>query len=329
MGNGKLLSIIIPAYNVEDYIEQCLDSIFSGMSEEAAKLTEVIVVNDGSTDSTGEILKNYQRKNTSLLVVEKSNGGVSSARNKGIKAANGKYIFFVDGDDYIANGALGKILLYLLSHDSDIVDFDGYVLENGVLKSGIRNTKAVGISGIGQDVWTWEEKHSCFENVVWLRCIARDIVVRNTAFFYEGAESEDEEWLPRVFSYAKSVSYLDEYIYVYRIRDGSLTRVSETKKSFTDLIKVSDSLTKFSQSPHLTSEFRKTLLGVISYIYWRSFRGIKLGGVWDEELIADIEKRFYLMGYSTKLHRKYIYRPFIRIFGIKAYYALKYAHKSL
>ncbi len=61
MENSKLLSIIIPAYNVEDYIEQCLDSIFDGMSEEAAKLTEVIVVNDGSADCTGEILKNYRQ----------------------------------------------------------------------------------------------------------------------------------------------------------------------------------------------------------------------------------------------------------------------------
>ena len=61
MGNDKLLSIIIPAYNVEEYIKQCLDSIFDGISEKAAKLTEVIVVNDGSTDGTGEILKNYRQ----------------------------------------------------------------------------------------------------------------------------------------------------------------------------------------------------------------------------------------------------------------------------
>lgn len=82
---------------------------------------------------------------------------------------------------------------------------------------------------------------------------------------------------------------------------------------------------EFSKSPHLSEEFRKTLLGVVSYIYWRSFRGIKLGGTWDEELIADIEKRFRIMDYSTKFHRKYIYRPFIRLFGLKAYYALKYS----
>ena len=328
MEKGKLLSIIIPAYNVEDYIEQCLNSIFDGMSEEAAELTEVIVVNDGSTDQTGEILKNYKQNGYSLIVVDKINGGVSSARNTGINIANGKYIYFVDGDDYIANNALHKVLLFLSSNDSDIVEFDGCILENGVIRSGIRDRKAVGKSGSGQDVWTWEEKRSCFENVVWLRCIARDIIIQNAVYFYEGAESEDEEWLPRVFSYARSVAYLDDYIYIYRIRDGSLTRIAETNKSFADLIKVSDSLVKFSQSSHLSDEFRKTLLGVISYIYWRSFRGIKLGGVWDEELIADIEKRFYIMDYSTKFHRKYIYRPFIRVFGLKAYYALKYAHKG-
>ena len=218
LDNEKLLSIIIPAYNVKDYINQCLDSIFNEMSPETEKQTEVIVVNDGSTDGTSEILKNYQQKAIPLLVVDKVNGGVSSARNAGIRVANGKYIFFVDGDDYILPNVINKLSIFLSSSDSDIVEFDGCVLENGIIRSGIRSAKAAGMSVDGQYVWTWEELHSCFENVVWLRCVARDIIVRNSVYFYEGVESEDEEWLPRIFSYAHSVSYLNDYIYVYRIR---------------------------------------------------------------------------------------------------------------
>ena len=253
---------------------------------------------------------------------------MSSARNEGIKFANGKYIFFVDGDDYLTPDAIERLIAYLAASAADIVEFDRCVWNNGVISPKSKIDKAKDTSGKGQDVWGRHEKHSCFENVVWLRCISRDIIINNGIYFYNGAESEDEEWLPRIFSYAESVEYFPDYIYVYRIRNGSLTRIPETRKSFADLIKVSDSLMEFSKSPHLTYEFRKTLLGVISYIYWRSFRGIKLGGKWDEELIADIEKRFYIMDYSTKFHRKYIYRPFIRAFGLKAYYVLKYSRKD-
>ena len=327
MENGKLLSIIIPAYNVEDYIEQCLDSIFDGMSEEAAALTEVIVVNDGSTDQTGEILKNYKQDLYPILVFEKENGGLSSARNFGLRKASGRYIFFVDSDDYLTDSAVDKLIEFLEQNDADIIEFDGCVDEDGVITSGHRSTKSTEVYGDGQDVWVRQEKASCFENVVWLRCASRKLMIDNKVYFYEGVNSEDEEWTPRLFSYAHKIAWFPSCIYVYRLRQGSITRRRETRRDFTDLIKISDSLMRFSKSPHLSDEFRKTLLGVISYIYWRSFRGIKLGGVWDEELIADIEKRFYIMDYSTKFHRKYIYRPFIRIFGLKAYYALKYAHK--
>lgn len=328
MENGKLLSIIIPAYNVEDYIEQCLDSIFDGMSEEAAELTEVIVVNDGSTDRTRDIIKDYENRHLPLIVIDKINEGLSSARNVGLRASCGKYIFFVDSDDYIIPSAFHNIFNILVRNDDiDIIDFDMCLLWDNKGMSEFREQRFPLVSGTGQNVFVCWEKANMMSNSACKRIFMRDIITRNKVYFYEGIESEDEEWTPKIFSYARSVVHLSECVYVYRMRETSITHVRLTKRCFTDLIKISDSLMEFSKSPHLSDEFRKTLLGVISYIYWRSFRGIKLGGVWDEEFIADIEKRFYIMDYSTKFHRKYIYRPFIRIFGLKAYYALKYAHK--
>ena len=93
----KLVSVIIPAYNIEDYIGRCLDSIIS----QTYKNLEIIVVDDGSRDHTGEILDNYAKKDRRIKVIHKENGGVSSARNKGIEAAEGDYIGFIDGDDLI------------------------------------------------------------------------------------------------------------------------------------------------------------------------------------------------------------------------------------
>ncbi len=117
----KLVSVIVPAYNIEDYIGRCLDSIIS----QTYKNLEIIVVDDGSRDHTGEILDNYAKKDRRIKVIHKENGGVSSARNKGIEAAEGDYIGFIDGDDFI-EPEMYKILLDLLEEENADIAHCGY-----------------------------------------------------------------------------------------------------------------------------------------------------------------------------------------------------------
>lgn len=117
----KLVSVIIPAYNIEDYIRRCLDSIIS----QTYKNLEIIVVDDGSRDHTGEILDNYAKKDRRIKVIHKENGGVSSARNKGIEAAEGDYIGFIDGDDLIES-EMYKTLVDLLEEENADIAHCGY-----------------------------------------------------------------------------------------------------------------------------------------------------------------------------------------------------------
>lgn len=117
----KLVSVIIPAYNIEDYIGRCLDSIIS----QTYKNLEIIVVDDGSRDYTGEILDNYAKKDRRIKVIHKENGGVSSARNKGIEAAEGDYIGFIDGDDLIES-EMYKTLVDLLEEENADIAHCGY-----------------------------------------------------------------------------------------------------------------------------------------------------------------------------------------------------------
>ena len=117
----KLVSVIIPAYNIEDYIGRCLDSIIS----QTYKNLEIIVVDDGSRDHTGEILDNYAKKDRRIKVIHKENGGVSSARNKGIEVAEGDYIGFIDGDDFI-EPEMYKILVDLLEEENADIAHCGY-----------------------------------------------------------------------------------------------------------------------------------------------------------------------------------------------------------
>lgn len=109
------LSIILPAYNAEPYLERCFDSIY----HDAPSMDEfeVIVVNDGSKDNTLSLIKDYQAKYSNLVVIDQTNGGVSVARNNGISSAKGDYVLFLDADDELVDGALTKVYTYLKGHE--------------------------------------------------------------------------------------------------------------------------------------------------------------------------------------------------------------------
>ena len=127
--SDKLLSIIIPVYNTEKYIQKCLTSIFKKLPEH----TEVIIVNDGSPDNAEYIIKKFQKRYTdSLIYCKKPNGGLSDAKNYGLSKAKGKYITFVDSDDYIDPNMHKEMLDLALEKDADIVYCDvEQVFEDG------------------------------------------------------------------------------------------------------------------------------------------------------------------------------------------------------
>ena len=113
-----LLSIIVPVYNVEKYLNQCIDSIIDGGFNEKCQL---ILVDDGSTDHSGSICDDY--KATNIVVIHKKNGGLASARNTGIKYASGKYIAFIDSDDYVARNSIVNVLNEIRKEDGIDVYF--------------------------------------------------------------------------------------------------------------------------------------------------------------------------------------------------------------
>ncbi len=257
-------------------------------------------------------------------MIEQKNGGPALARNAGLRTAQGKYVYFVDGDDYIIPSAFPRVLDFLRNNDTDILDFEASTFFERTGETEFKKRQYPIASGTGQEIFVAWEKAKLMENACWRRIFRRSLISDNDVYFIDVYEGEDEEWTPRIFSYAGRVVHLPLCVYVYRRRENSITQSRSTRRTFTDIIKISDSLVEFSKSPHLSSEFRKTLLGVISYIYWRSIRGIKIDGRFDDELISEIERRFYLMDYNVKFSRRYLYRPFIRTFGLKAFYALKY-----
>ena len=134
----ELVSVVVPVYKVEQYLERCVKSI----CEQTYQELEIILVNDGSPDRCGEMCEELAQKDNRIQVLHKQNGGLSDARNAGVKLATGKYLLFVDSDDYIAKDLVEKAVAEAEKMACDMVLFDYYCVENGIEE--VRTTQIPG-----------------------------------------------------------------------------------------------------------------------------------------------------------------------------------------
>ncbi len=214
------LSIIIPIYNVEQYLAQCLDSVFTQNLDGI----EVICINDGSTDGSKLILKNYKEKFPSLIVIEQKNGGLAKARNIGFKIATGEYIYFLDSDDYLFQGTIQIILEFAISNKLDVGLFNA-VNDN---KKQYYTTNQ-NISGILTGIQFFEYFYKINEffppSVQWLYIYRKDFLDSNNIHFPEGNLQEDEPYTIKAFYFAQRAATLNISLVFHRVfRLGSITQ---------------------------------------------------------------------------------------------------------
>ena len=133
----ELISVIVPVYNVEAYVAKCIESI----QNQSYQHLEIILVDDGSTDDSGDICDQYAAYDDRIKVIHQENGGLSAARNTGIEAANGDYIGFVDSDDYIGLTVYEDMLHLLKENNLDIIEFTAFRDKNGTIIEGCNDGK--------------------------------------------------------------------------------------------------------------------------------------------------------------------------------------------
>lgn len=236
------LTVIIAAFNVEHYIEDCMRS-FCDLNE----LIELIIIDDGSNDETLSIIKE-KTNNMSVRVITQSNKGISCVRNIGIKKARGEFVTFIDGDDFIDLKKLLNLLLRAEENDSEIV-FGNFCNYTDLSKNIINNnriTEYINMSGI--DVL---EKYYLKEITpsVWKAIYKKDFLIENDLFFLNHVSvAEDFEWLFRVLYQAKKVTAKNEYYYFYRLRPGSVMRSTFSENNYNDILRVVSSLIEFTHS---------------------------------------------------------------------------------
>lgn len=216
-----LCSIIIPVYNVEDYLEECLQSIL----EQTYKNYEVILIDDGSKDRSKEICDQYSKRYGNIKVIHEKNAGVSCARNLGLEKSKGKYISFIDPDDIIEKNFLEDMLQTLCENRVDVVCCTYYRILNGkkliTMPSDLKMQRFMGIEAFKHMV-----KKDIFSTAIWNKIYTRESVFHDKNLFNRFEDGltvgEDEKWLLNLLDNSHlRVAFFEVALYGWRIREKS------------------------------------------------------------------------------------------------------------
>lgn len=217
------LSIIIPCYNIEKYIERCISSVLNDN-------VELIIIDDGSTDKTLDICNDFKLKYDNIKVISIQNSGVSVARNIGLRHANGKYIWFIDGDDYIEKNIMQTIIDDLIIFDADVYCF----AYNSVFPNYIKRSKSFS-SGYQSDFFR-DFLLGKYDVSMWNKIVKKEII--SNIFFDKNIRiNEDKLFCFEVFLNSKTVYYKDcAYYYYTQVREGNTKSVYFDNRYFDVLL---------------------------------------------------------------------------------------------
>ena len=233
---NKLVSIVIPVYNVEEYLKECVESVLC----QTYKNLEIILIDDGSTDGSGKLCNFYREIDNRIKVIHKENGGLSDARNKGIEVATGSYLYFLDSDDLIPQNAIAVLVTIARETECDVVmaglqQFEGYIDKCFLDKKGVEvvtNEEAMKRmflhEGIGH-----EACGKLYKSSLWLNMK-----------FPIGKLYEDYACIYNIVASCKMVSIMHQNLYYYRIRQGSIMNTIIKEREL-QILDVSNQVTKY------------------------------------------------------------------------------------
>lgn len=262
------VSVIIPVYNVEKYLRQCVDSI---LSQNLSNI-EILLIDDGSPDNSGAICDEYAKKYNNIKVVHKVNGGLSSARNAGIVEATGDYLMFLDSDDWWNEEVRVQEMFDIVELNPKTEMFLFGMLHHTQEEGFTRRKEQEYLSNVRTDV-VKNYYHDLINNgnlevSAGTKIIRRDFLQKHELYFKEGLLGEDSEWMIRVLRSVTSVKVIDKPLYIYRMDNtGSITHRIK-KKNIMDLLSIVDDSMKFYNANQDVNGIRDYEFCFCSYLWF-------------------------------------------------------------
>lgn len=311
-----LLSIVVPVYDVEQYLPRCIDSIL----KQSFTDFELILVNDGSPDNCPIICDEYADKDDRIKVIHKENGGLSDARNTGINKARGKYISFIDSDDFIVENAYEVLISQAEINSLDIITGNAlnyYSEENIRLKTRKRSFESV-LNGKNFLKKSYDEGSMvhCVVSSIYCSALIKD----NNLFFKKGILHEDNLWTPQVFLKAERVMYYDIDFYMHFQREGSITKSKDKTKNGIDIVNICYELEEIYKTIQ-EEDIRDILNDVLVSTY---LRAVCIGNLTRKEYKC-IVNRSFVVGKSYRIKNKikaaiFFASPMLYVKLFKKYY---------
>lgn len=257
-------SIILPIYNVEAYLQECVDSILKQTYNDY----EIILVNDGSTDGSPKLCDELAAKYDCIKVVHKVNGGLSDARNFGTAEAKGEYIVYIDSDDFITSPDFLKKVAEKTENGADLIfyKYAKYFHESKRMDTcKYSYGSAMNVKGYADKIQKLVEADA-FYGMAWIKAIKRSIIADNNITFEVGLLGEDMEWNYHIIFHSKSMELIDESFLAYRQREGSITSTHKLK-NITDFIYVLEKWSKRITEEVADEKLKVALYGSLAKYY--------------------------------------------------------------
>ena len=262
------ISVIIPVYNVENYLKECLESVINQSFEDL----EILCINDGSTDSSLNILNEYKNRDSRIQIISQENAGLSAARNTGLNNSTGDYIYFMDSDDYLELEALEEMIKLSKNYDLDLLIFEFINFDDKTGKKFENNVGMQYLNELEKPVFDYKDIIQYLfrlDVTVYTKFFKRELIEDKS--FVEGIIFEDNAFFVDYIFDAKRIHYHEKFYYNRRVRDSSI--ITSSSKNHTDIIKVYNIMNDKLRQKGLYDEFKERLfmlkMNIVNLFYKR------------------------------------------------------------
>lgn len=308
------VSVIIPIYNVSIYIQDCVLSVLNQSYENV----EIILVDDGSSDESGQLCDELAKRDSKIIVVHKENGGLSDARNTGIRVATGDYILFLDGDDFWDDSeALLRLVQRVTKTNGDVINYSykKYFDSDGRKIPYIREKKEMPLGLLTKE----ERIKDLIDRDLYIasacnKMIKKSLFMKNDLFFRKNIYSEDIEWCARLLVCSEKMDFVDENFYCYRQRENSITHTISEKKCVDLCNNILDCI---NLADMVDPKIRPLFLRYVAYQYGTFVKVQAQAEKVPYDQIEKLRKHSSILGYGKKNKKIFILYCLTKIFGYK------------